>query len=90
MTARETVDYILRGAKKIDLEFLAQMCHQHFIPCFGKKAEVTTTFGYDTQVGWNCWVMKEKNTNFQVTCDTLHECYECFLGFIFENVHGIA
>ena len=36
MTARETVDYILRGAKKSDLEFLAQMCHQHFIPCFGK------------------------------------------------------
>lgn len=40
MTARETVDYILRGAKKSDLEFLAQMCHQHFIPCFGKKQKL--------------------------------------------------
>ena len=90
MTAKERVDYILRGVEKENLEFLMNICHQTFQPQFKNKAIVETQFGYDPQVGWNCWVLKEENTNFQVTCDTLHECYECFLRFIFENVHGIA
>ena len=83
MTAKERVDYILKGVEKENLEFLMNICHQTFEPQFKNKAIVEIQFGYNPQVGWNCWVLKEKNTNFQVTCDILHECYECFLRFIF-------
>ena len=90
MTAKERVDYILRGIEKENLEFLANMCHQTFQPQFKEKAKIEITFGYDIEAGKNLWILTEKNTNFQVTCNTLHECYECFLRFIFENVHEIA
>ena len=42
MTAKERVDYILRGVEKENLEFLMNICHQTFQPQFKNKAIVET------------------------------------------------
>ena len=90
MTAKERVDYILRGVEKENLEFLMNICHQTFQPQFKQQADIQLKFGYSSVIGKNLWVLTEKNTDYRIACDTLRECYECFLRFIFENVHGIA
>lgn len=90
MTAKERIDYVVNAGKNADFNFLVTMCHQAFAPQFKREAVVETKFEYNYEVGKYCWYLKEKYTGYQINCETLPECYECFLRFIFENVNGIA
>lgn len=86
MTARERIDEIVNGVKKTELGFLMELCVQTFAVQFKAEAIVQTNFGYNAG-GRKEWILEELNTGFEVCCSSIHECYEEFLRFVFENVH---
>lgn len=86
MTARERIDEIVNGVKKTELGFLIELCAQTFAVQFKQEALIQTSFGYNAD-GRKEWTLEELNTGFEVSCRSIHECYEEFLRFVFENVH---
>lgn len=85
MTARERIDEIVNGVKETELSFLMELCAQTFAVQFKQEALIQTSFGYTD--GRKEWTLEELNTGFEITCSSIHECYEEFLRFVFENVH---
>ena len=86
MTAREKARELVDGVKNAELGFLIELCANTFAVEFEREAETKTSFGYDDNYKKR-WTLKEEFSGYKISCDTLHECYEQFLGFIFEEIY---
>lgn len=86
MTAKEKARELVNGVKNTELGFLIELCANTFAVEYQREAETRTSFGYDSNYKKRC-ILKEDISGYVISCDTLHECYEQFLGFIFEEIY---
>lgn len=86
MTAKEKARELIKRVKKTELGFLIELCANTFAVEYQKEAVMKTSLCYDGN-NKKRWILKEDVSGYVISCDTLHECYEQFLGFIFEGIY---
>lgn len=86
MTAKEKARELVNGVKNTELGFLIELCANTFAVEYQKEATIRTSLYYEDNHKRK-WLLKEEVSGYVISCDTLHECYEQFLGFIFEGIY---
>lgn len=88
MTAKEKTRELVNRVKNRELGFLIELCANTFAVEYQREAVIKTSLCCeDNHKKKKKWTLKEDVSGYVISCDTLRECYEQFLGFIFEGIY---